>query len=183
MVRKGFIATRGWGFPQRGISSGKEEGPKVENLAAENILDTVLGSAGWEGRPHGRGVGGGTLTAEKQSDRPGEAGGSHRSARTWGPTSKPSSFPHSPGKGELGGAHVNVFRPSRPDCVMRRPCGRPPPDVTTSFTAGQHPQPCYHPAHPPHFRWGSRARSTRYTFSPGWSRVPTSSAGPVLPIS
>lgn len=88
------------GVSTEGNFSGKEEGPKVENLAAENILDTVLGSAGWEGRPHGRGVGGGTLTAEKQSDRPGEAGGSHRSARTWGPTSKPSSFPHSPGKGE-----------------------------------------------------------------------------------
>lgn len=74
MVRKGFTATIRWAFPLRGISSGKEEGPKVENLAAENILDTVLGSAGWEGRPHSRGVRGGTLPAEKQSDRPGGRG-------------------------------------------------------------------------------------------------------------
>lgn len=42
-------------FPLRGISSGKEEGPKEENLAAENILDTVLGFIGWEERPHGTG--------------------------------------------------------------------------------------------------------------------------------
>lgn len=49
-------ASQSRGGPLRGISSGKEEGPKEENLAAESILDTVLGCAGWKERPQSRGI-------------------------------------------------------------------------------------------------------------------------------
>lgn len=54
-------------FPPRGISSGQEEGPKGENLAAQNLLTLswLGGEATWQGRL------GGTLTKEKQSDRRG----------------------------------------------------------------------------------------------------------------
>lgn len=39
-----------------GVHPGKEEGSKEKNLAAKNVLDTSLGSAGGEGRPHGRDI-------------------------------------------------------------------------------------------------------------------------------
>lgn len=49
---------QGWGGGRVGVGvhPGKEEGSKEKNLAAKNVLDTSLGSAGGEGRPHGRDI-------------------------------------------------------------------------------------------------------------------------------
>lgn len=70
------------GFPLRGISSSKEEGPKEENLATKNILDTLRSCAGWEERPHGKGIQG---TPEEELSKARRGRGGHRGIGTWGP--------------------------------------------------------------------------------------------------